>query len=81
MAEEEMVTIPKKAFMDLLRCANQTLAREAIANRQRPTEEYKIVFGGDDEAFLGFQDELLHQEVEQLKREGKWPTGDDDAKR
>ena len=70
----EMVTIPKKAFMDLLRLANQTLARETSAHRQRPTEEYEIVFGGKDEVFLQFQDELLDIEVEELKREGKWPS-------
>ena len=73
---EEMITIPKAAFMALLRFANQTLAREASANRQRPTEEYEIVFGGKDEVFLQYQDELLDIEVEELKKAGKWPNVD-----
>jgi hypothetical protein len=72
--EEETVTIPKEAFMALLDFANRMLAQEASANRQRPSEDYAIVFGGEREVFAGYQDELLDQSVERLKKEGKWPS-------
>ena len=70
---QEVVTIPKQALMDLLSFAMLMLVNEASCGRQRPSKDYSAVFGGEDEVFLYFHEELELQEMRQIvaKREAE----------
>lgn len=64
----ETVTVPKEALMALLDFAALMLANEASAGRQRPSEDYAAVYGGEDEVFLGFHEELELRELRKIGR-------------
>jgi len=66
--DDELVVVPKAELMALLGFASLMLANEASSGRKRPSEDYSAVWGGDNEVFLGYHEELELQEMERLEK-------------